>query len=108
MKSNTYNTEIAATSSKILCASCDCQVGSENGERILCVHEMVRLYLLMLLLFDCLAESLLLELAARVSGALDTAEEESDKDWMWDMSNWTEEETESIKSNLLVLMDAAG
>ena len=64
MKSKIYNTEIAATSSKILCASCNCQVGSENGEKILCVHEMVRLYLLMLLLFDCLAESVLLELAA--------------------------------------------
>jgi hypothetical protein len=74
-----------------------------------CVHTPVRLYRLSLLLHECLAENMLCELTARVVDSVesDTPSAE-DKQWLWEMSSWSEDEKRSIKANVVLLMEAAG
>jgi hypothetical protein len=109
MKKNIYDSEIAATSSSLLGCKCTCQSGSHGDERIVCVHTPVRLYRLSLLLHECLAENMLCELTARV---VDSVESDTqcvdDKQWLWEMNSWSEDEKNSIKANVVLLMEAAG
>lgn len=45
-----YNPGIVFTATQVLCCKCNCQCGSENDERIVCVHIFPLLFLLLLLL----------------------------------------------------------
>ena len=77
--------------------------------RIVCVHTFVPLYLLSILIQEHLAEHLLLELAARVSNSNDCGLPDSeDKNWLWDMSLWSETQRKSINESIVILMGAAG
>jgi hypothetical protein len=64
MKNDVYKTGIVATAKDILCCKCSCKCGSDGKERIVCVHNLPLLFLLTLLLFEDLAEHMLLEFAA--------------------------------------------
>ncbi len=111
MKKDVYETEIAATSKNLLCCKCTCHCGSQDSERIACVHTPVRLYALSLLMHEDLAEHILLELAARVSGSPNDGNCPTEKDGAaatWDMSLWTKENTLVMKENAIILMHAAG
>ena len=59
-----YKSGIAFTENDVLCCKCTCHCGSQDKERIVCVHNFPLVFLLMLLLMDALAESILMELAA--------------------------------------------
>lgn len=96
MKKNVYETGIVATAKDLLCCKCTCQCGSQNDQRIVCVHVLAVLYLLTLLLFEDLAEHLLLELSACLSGDI------------WETSQWSDNGEKSIKRSIVTLMEAAG
>jgi len=96
MKKNIYNAGVVATADAILCCKCTCQCGSQNKERILCVHILPLLFLLSLLLFEDLAEHMLLELAACLNADI------------WDKTSWSDEDVDWMKQSIIVLMEAAG
>jgi len=109
MRKDIYQTEIVATAMDILGCKCSCKCGSQGNERIVCVHTIVVLYLLSVLLIEDLAESMLIALASRINGSIDSSEVEGeDQQWMWNMSNWNEAETVSMKQSIITLMEAAG
>lgn len=96
MEKKVYQTGIAVTSTDILCCKCTCQCGSQGKERIVCVHNLPLLMLLTLLLFEALAEHILLELAACMSAEF------------WDKSVWSDHDIDSMKQSIITLMEAAG
>ena len=111
MKKKVYETEIVATAKNLLCCKCACPCGSQEEQRIICVHTLVVLYLLTILMMEDLAEHLLIALAARISGAFDSADgddAEEDEDWMWNMGDWSDDEVKKMKENVITLMEAAG
>lgn len=111
MRKNIYDTELVLTAKKLLCCKCTCQCGSQGLERIVCVHTLVLAYLLSMLLIEDLAEHILIALAARINGSFETETEDSedvDQQWLWNMSNWSENDIKSMKDSVVVLMDAAG
>ena len=71
MRKDMYETEVVATSTKLLCCKCSCPCGSNDDERIVCIHILVVLYLLSMLLIEDLTEHMLISLASRISGAVD-------------------------------------
>ncbi len=62
MKTRNYRTRVAFTSEEFLACHCDCPSGSEGLNRHSCVHCLVKPYQLSLLLYDGLAENVLIEL----------------------------------------------
>ena len=96
MKKNIYESTIVATSNDLLSCKCTCQCGSRNNERIVCVHNLAALYLLTLLLFEDLAEHLLLEFSACLSGDL------------WDIDEWSDVIMNELRVSLVALMIASG
>lgn len=87
-------------------------------QKIICVHILVLLYLLTIMLIEDLAENILIALASQVSGSVehatendvDIAENEDDnqQEWLWSVSNWTDDKVIAMKDNTAVLMQAAG
>jgi len=59
-------------------------------------------------LIEDLAESMLIALASRVNGSIDTNSSDSDDLWMWNMNIWTDGEIHSMKQSIITLMGAAG
>ena len=64
-------------------------------------------------MFDDLAEHILLYLVSRVSGCtvdgvVNAEVSQDDANWMWSVSDWTEEEVTSMKKSVIILMSAAG
>ena len=96
MKNSVYCSEIAVTPTKILCCKCSCHCGSQGNERVICVHNLPLLFLLTLLLFDGLAENMLCDFAACLSGTY------------WDENDWYNEHKSSMKQNIVCLMEASG
>ena len=94
MKSDIYRTEIVATPTKILCCRCTCQCGSQDNERILCVHNLPLLLKLSVFIGECLGEHFLLELTACWNSAT------------WDKSAWSDSDMKSMKKNIVALMVA--
>ena len=94
MKSDVYRTEIVATPTKILCCRCTCQCGSQDNERILCVHNLPLLLKLSVFIGECLGEHLLLEFTACWNSAA------------WEKAAWSDSELNSMKRNILLLMVA--
>ena len=65
MRNNVYNTYCAIDEDGVLVAcKCDCQCGSVYNERVTCVHVLPIAYQFSMFLVECLAEHMLLELAA--------------------------------------------
>jgi hypothetical protein len=88
MRQNVYKTGIVATANDLLCCKCTCECGSQKEQRIVCVHILAVLYLLTLLLFEALAESMLLEFSACLGAAI------------WDESKWDENDVQSLKKSI--------
>ncbi|KAL9186550.1 hypothetical protein ACHAXT_005788 [Thalassiosira profunda] len=118
MRKNIYRTEVVATANKLLGCKCTCQCGSQDEERIVCVHTLVVLYLLSILLMEDLAESMLIALASRITASANPNDDDAstansndgaeDLQWMWSMSNWTDGEISDMKESIVTLMEAAG
>jgi len=66
MKKHDYATRVAFSANQLLCCKCNCPSGSENGNRHACVHSLAKLYQLVLLLYEGLAENILIELRVRL------------------------------------------
>lgn len=110
MRREIYNTSVVWTKQNVLCCKCSCQAGSQDDERIVCVHTLVPPYKLTMLLMEDLAEHLLITLAARIGGSTD-GEAKSDLDestWKWSLSNWSRAEVKEMKQSIITLMEAAG
>ena len=65
MRKNTYNTKVAFSADDLIACQCSCKCGAEKNERILCAHPLVLMMDLFLLLFEGLAQNILLELRDR-------------------------------------------
>lgn len=63
MRKDVYNVEVVATATKLLCYKCSCPCGSNDDQRIVCVHILVVLYRLSMLLMEDLAEHIMIALA---------------------------------------------
>ena len=67
-----------------------------------------------MLVIQDLAEHMLIALATRISGAISGEVEDSDVNdggelsWMWTMDCWSSSDQDSIKSNVITLMEASG
>ena len=96
MKKQVYECGVVATAKDILCCQCGCQCGSKGKEKQVCVHILPLLFLLTILLFEDLAEHMLLELAACMSSDI------------WDKSIWSDDDIEWMKRSIITLAEAAG
>mmetsp|Transcript_5746 Transcript_5746/g.10890 ORF Transcript_5746/g.10890 Transcript_5746/m.10890 type:complete len:229 (+) Transcript_5746:1724-2410(+) len=97
MKKNTiYNSGIVFTGTKVLCCKCNCQCGSQGDERVVCVHNFPIIFLLLLLLMDALAESMLMEFAACMRSDI------------WDETLWSDDDVMRRKKSIVMLASAAG
>lgn len=94
MKSEIYQTEIVATPTKILCCRCTCQCGSQDNERIVCVHSLPLLLKLSVFIGECLGEHFLLELTACWNSAA------------WEKTAWSDSELKSMKRDIVAIMAA--
>jgi DDE superfamily endonuclease len=63
MKHEIYNVKVCFNKEKLVLCTCDCKAGGEKEEKIVCVHVLPVLYQLTLLLFDGLADSIIVALA---------------------------------------------
>ena len=93
MKAQIYETSIAITKNNLLATECSCRSGSKEGDRVVCVHNLPVAYKVTELLYDGLAEHILLKLASSVSSLGE---------------RWTNEETSSVKESVTTLMEATG
>jgi hypothetical protein len=66
MKNDTYNVRVCFNTKEIIACQCDCKCGSNDDERVVCVHILPCIYQVSLLIFEGLGEHLLIELAAYV------------------------------------------
>lgn len=66
MRNVVYNTQVANSSKDLIACGCSCKCGAENEQRILDVHPLSLLYELVLLLFEGLAQHVLVELRQRL------------------------------------------
>ena len=104
MKQDIYQTEVLVTSNNLLCCKCNCKCGSQGSQRIVCVHTLVRPYMLSLLLADDLAEHMLIELASLVNGSLGEMLDDIESI----KTPWTASDINSMKQSILLLCCAAG
>ena len=96
MNKKVYECGVVATANDILCCQCSCQCGSKGKEKQVCVHILPLLFLLTILLFEDLAEHMLLELAACMSSDI------------WDQTVWSDDDKEWMKWSIITLAEAAG
>ena len=93
MKAQVYETTIAITASDLLATECSCRSGSKVDDHVVCVHNLPVAYKVTELLYDGLAEHILLELTSCIASL-------SEK--------WTNEVASSVKESVQILMEAAG
>jgi len=67
MKLNSYKTCVAFSNTNFLACACNCQSGSQCHNRHVCIHTLAKIYQLSLLLFDGLAQNMLIKLRVRLS-----------------------------------------
>ncbi|EJK48707.1 hypothetical protein THAOC_32473 [Thalassiosira oceanica] len=113
MKKNVYDTELVCTATELLCCKCGCQSGSQDKQRILCVHILAELYKLVRCMFGHRSEHILLYLVSRVvgctvDGVVNPSPSDNDEDWMWRVSDWSDDEYASVKRSIIKMMSAAG
>ncbi len=93
MKAQVYETTIAITASDLLATECSCRSGSKDTDHVVCVHNLPVAYKVTEILYDGLAEHILLELTSCISSL---------------SKKWTNEITSSVKESVIILMEAAG
>jgi hypothetical protein len=67
MKQEIYDVVVCFNVNSILACQCSCKCGSQNVEKVMCIHMLPVLYQVSLLVFDGLGEHILIELASYVS-----------------------------------------
>ena len=75
-----YKVAVAFTVDDLMAARCGCNAGPSGHDKHICVHICPLLVLLMLLLFDGLAEHLLVELCSRWTSADDDKINQNESD----------------------------
>jgi hypothetical protein len=65
MKSNEYSTSMCFNDEDMIACKCECKAGCEGNGRVLCVHVLPLIYQITHLLFDGLADNILVEYANR-------------------------------------------
>ena len=93
MKAEVYETTIVITANDLLATECSCRSGSKDGDRVVCIHNLPVAYKVTELLYDGLAEHILLELTSCISTLCE---------------KWTNEISSSVKESVVILMEAAG
>jgi hypothetical protein len=63
MKQDSFNVCVCFSTNKVVLCSCTCKVGAQLKQKIICVHVLPVLYQMTLLLFNGLAEHVLVEVA---------------------------------------------
>jgi len=76
MKTCLYETKIVFTSDALLAHLCSCQSGLEDLNQHACVHSFTKVYQLTLLLYDGLAENLLVKLLVTIRNLVLSKEQE--------------------------------
>ena len=66
MKKNVYNTTVAYTADDLLAVRCNCKSGSKSSDKVVCVHILPIAYKVTQLLYEDLAEHILVELAVEI------------------------------------------
>ena len=77
------------------------------------MHILAELYKLVRCMFEHRSEHILLNLVSRISGCtvdgvVNQAPGENDSNWMWKVSDWSDEEVASVKRSIIKMMSAAG
>jgi hypothetical protein len=67
MKQELYDVTVCFTKQTVFACSCTCKCGGQGTEKILCIHVLPVMYQMSLLVFEGLAEHILVELAAFTS-----------------------------------------
>jgi hypothetical protein len=67
MKQDIYDVKVCFNKTTIISCSCTCKCGGQGQQKIICIHILPVLYQISLLVFEGLAENILVELAAYVS-----------------------------------------
>jgi hypothetical protein len=67
MKTDVYDVIACFNMDTISACQCSCKCGSNDDERVLCIHILPAVYQIALLIFDGLGEHLLVELASYIS-----------------------------------------
>lgn len=61
MRANIYETQVLFTKDELVACSCTCQSGSQNNQRVVCVHILPIIYKITLLLYRGLSDHMLVE-----------------------------------------------
>jgi hypothetical protein len=93
MKADVYETSVAHTANDLLAAECNCKSGSKDDDRVVCVHILPVPNKVTHLLYEGLAEHILIEFAASYASLHE---------------NWSDDIVEAVKSSVLIIMEAAG
>lgn len=93
VKDNIYTATAVFMGDNLLCAECNCKSGSKDDDKVVCIHILPILYKLTQLLYEDLAEHILIELAANYACLKE---------------DWLDKLITSLKAIVITLMDAAG
>lgn len=93
MRGVIYSTTTAHTANQLLAAECDCKSGSKEEEKIVCVHNSTIPYGVTKLMYEGLAEHILIELTSCIALLFE---------------KWSEDTKSSARASIILLMEAAG
>jgi hypothetical protein len=93
MKSSVYSAAVVHTTQDILSAECGCKSGSKGDDKVVCVHILPIMNKLTHLMYEGLAEHILIELSSSYACLRE---------------NWTNDVSVSVKDSVFILMEAAG
>ena len=100
MKNATYDVTVAFTSDHLISCKCSCKAGCHGEGRVMCVHILPVLYQITMLMYDGLAENILIEVSHHWTRRLNNTTDDSDKENNVSMSE------EELKRNLLLIRSA--
>jgi hypothetical protein len=95
MRNETHDVVVCFDDENIVACSCSCKVGGWKDHRIICVHVLPVIYQITLLLFDGMAEHVIVELSNHWRSITGTAREVSENDLA------------EIKNNILTIISAS-
>ena len=93
MRGVQYDTITAHTVNDLLAVKCGCKSGSSGEEKVTCVHNTSLPYGITKLMYEGLAEHILIELTSCIAPLLNT---------------WNDNTTSSVKESIIHLMEASG
>ena len=76
MKNSTYDVVVAFTSNTVVACSCTCKAGSNNNEKIICVHILPVIYQMTQIMFQGLNQHLLVKFTIFLKRSTDTIQTE--------------------------------